>query len=96
MAPVGQEVAGTISEVSRKFGISRPTIYEARNAACEVLSECFERAESAYRAVRVEVDEGQLEHAVVALRVLAPNAMRPIAELLPFLYPGIWLCYGNI
>lgn len=48
------------------------------------------------RVVRVEVDEAQLERAVVALRVIAPNAIRPIEELLPILYPGIRLCYGKI
>ncbi len=96
MAAAGQEVHGTISEVSREFGISRPTVYEARSAACEVLRGHFEKQESAYRAVRVEVDEAQLERAVVALRVMAPNAIRPIEELLPILYPGVRASYGKI
>ncbi len=73
IALAGQEVHGTISEISREFGISRPTVYEARNTADEVLREHFEKEESGYRAVRVEVDEAQLERTVVALRVMAPN-----------------------
>ena len=96
MAAAGQEVYGAISEVSREFGISRPTVYKARDTACEVLRGHFEQEESAYRAVRVEVDEAQLERAVVALRVMAPNAIRPIEELLPILYPGVRASYGKL
>ncbi len=96
MAAAGQEVHGTITDVSREFGISRPTVYEARSTACEVLNEHFEKEQSAYRAVRIEVDEAQLERAVVALRVMAPNAIRPIEELLPMLYPGVRVSYGKI
>ena len=43
LALAGQEVHGTVSELSRRFAISRPTVYEAREAACEVLSEHFEQ-----------------------------------------------------
>jgi len=96
MALAGQEAHGTISEVSREFGLSRPTVYEARNTAGEMLREHFEKAESAYRVVRVEVDDAQLERAVVALRVEGPNAIRPIEELLPILYPGVRVSYGKI
>jgi hypothetical protein len=46
--------------------------------------------------VRVEVDEAQLARAVVALRVMAPNAIRPIEELLPILYPGVRVSYGKV
>jgi len=53
MALAGQEVHGTVSEVSRAFGISRPTVYEARSTACEVLRGHFEKEACAYRAVRV-------------------------------------------
>ena len=37
----------------------------------------------------MRVDDAQLHRAVVALRVLAPNAIRPIEALLPVLYPGV-------
>ncbi|MDJ0892636.1 MAG: hypothetical protein QNK18_15770, partial [Gammaproteobacteria bacterium] len=43
----------------------------------------------------VEVDEAQLERAVVALRVEGVNAIRPIEGLLPILYPGVRLSYGR-
>jgi hypothetical protein len=96
MALAGQEVHGTISELSREFGLSRPTVYEVRDAAGEVLRAHFEQEESAYRAVRVEVDEAQLKRAVVALRVVGPNAIRSIEDLLPMVYPGVRISYGKI
>ena len=37
-----------------------------------------------------------LRRAVVALRVLAPNAIRPIEDLVPLLYPGVKVSYGTI
>ena len=46
-ALAGQGVHGTMSALSEEFGISRPTLYEARVAACETLEEHFEKAESA-------------------------------------------------
>ena len=33
---------------------------------------------------------------MVALRVLAPNALRPIEDLVPLLYPGVKVSYGTI
>jgi hypothetical protein len=92
----GQEVHGTISAVSREFGLSRPTVYDVRDTAGEVLREHFEPAESAYQTVRVEVDQAQLERAVIALRVVGPNAIRPIEDLLPIVYPGVRVSYGTI
>ena len=93
LALAGQEVHGTISELSRRFDISRPTVYEAREAACEVLSEHFE---AHHQVVQVAVDEAQLQRTIVALRVMAPNAIRPIEELLPIVYPGVKLSYGKV
>ena len=78
LALAGQEAHGTVSELSRQFNISRPTVYEARGVAGEVLSEHFEKDEGQHRAGRVAVDEAQLRRTIVALRVMAPNAIRPI------------------
>ena len=44
----------------------------------------------------VRVDDAQLRRALVALRVMAPNALRPIEDLLPVLYPGVKVSYGKI
>ena len=32
----------------------------------------------------------------MALRVLVPNALRPIEDLVPLLYPGVKVSYGTI
>ena len=50
----------------------------------------------------MRVDDAQLRRAVPlaararALRVLAPNAIRPIEDLVPLLYPGVKVSYGTI
>ena len=41
-ALAGQEALGGIAALSREFGISRPTIYAAKEVASEVLREHFE------------------------------------------------------
>ena len=89
-----QEASGGIAALSREFGISRPTIYAAKEVASEVLREHFEATGS--DRVCVGVDEAQLRRAVVALRVVSPNALRPIEDLLPILYPGVRRSYGLI
>ena len=96
LALAGQDSHGTVSALSREYAISRPTVYQARKAAVQVLTEHFTQEDGGGRTVRVEVDEAQLHRAVVALRAMAPNAIRPIEELLPILYPGVRLSYGTI
>ena len=44
----------------------------------------------------IRVDDAQRRRAVVTLRVLAPNALRPIEDLAPVLYPGVKVSYGTI
>jgi transposase-like protein len=87
----GESIAG----ISRTFGVSRPTVYAAKAAAQRVLEEHFEDLEAG-GSVSVKVDLAQIRRAVVALRIVAPNAIRPIEDLLPILYPGTRLSYGSI
>jgi len=87
----GESIAG----ISRAFGVSRPTVYAVKATAQCVLEEHFEDLESG-GSVSVKVDLAQLRRAVVALRIMAPNAIRPIEDLLPILYPGTRLSYGSI
>ena len=56
--------------------------------AQSVLRTHFEAPLLGGAGVDVRVDDAQLRRAVVALRVVAPNAIRPIEDLLPVLYPG--------
>lgn len=46
--------------------------------------------------VWVKIDKAQLRLAVVALRVMSPNALRPLEDLIPIIYPGAQLSYGII
>jgi len=95
-ALAGQDVHGTMSALSDEFGISRPTLYETRMVACEVLEEHFEKDEPAHRVVRVAVDEAHVRRSVVALRVMGVNSLRAIEGLLPVLFPGVRWSYGKI
>ena len=71
-------------------------MYAVGAAAESVLRSHFEAPLLQGAAVDVRVDDAQLRRAVVALRVLAPNAIRPIEDLVPLLYPGVKVSYGTI
>lgn len=91
---LGRQEHGVISALSREYGVSRPTVYEAGASAEAVLEHHFHPG--ALETVTVTVDEAQLRRAVVALRVVAPNSIRAIEELIPLLYPSQRLSYGKI
>jgi hypothetical protein len=87
---------GAVSHLAETFEVSRPTVYAARDTAAELLGQHFDSEEPPGQQKVVVVDEAQLRRAIVALRVKAPNALRPIEELLPILYPGLRVSYGKI
>ncbi len=91
-----QEEHGAKTALSEAYGISRPTVYAAGATAGEVLKEHFEASSLGGSVVNVRVDEAQLHRTLVALRVMAPNAIRPIEDLLPIIYPGVRVSYGKI
>jgi hypothetical protein len=93
-ALAGQAEYGTIVDLSRLFGVSRPTVYAAGATANNVLTQYFEEAETGERTVLV--DARQLERAIGALRVVSPNSIRAIEDLLPILYPGVRMSFGKI
>jgi hypothetical protein len=70
-------------------------VYAAKGAALEVLREHFEEPESD-PTVWVKIDPAQVRRTVVALRVMAPNALRPIEDMIPIIYPGVRLSYGKV
>ena len=86
-ALAGQEDCGGIAGLSRSSGVSRPTVYAAKGAALEVLREHFEEPESD-PTVWVKVDSAQVRRTVVALRVMAPNALRPIEDIFRLYIPA--------
>ena len=104
-AVAGQHAHGSKTALSETYEISRPTVYAVGAAAQSVLRSHFETPLLQGAAVDVRVDDAQLRRAVplaararlvVALRVLAPNAIRPIEDLVPLLYPGVKVSYGTI
>ena len=104
-AVAGQHAHGSKTALSEAYEISRPTVYAAGATAESVLRTHFEAPLLQGAAVDVRVDDAQLRRAVplaarvrlvVALRVLAPNALRPIEDLVPLLYPGVKVSYGTI
>ena len=104
-AVAGQHAYGSKTALSETYEISRPTVYAVGAAAESVLRSHFESPLLQGAAVDVRVDDAQLRRAVplaartrlvVALRVLAPNAIRPIEDLVPLLYPGVKVSYGTI
>ena len=95
-AVAGQHAHGSKTALSETYEISRPTVYAVGAAAESVLRSHFETPLLQGAAVEVRVDDAQLHRAVVALRVLAPNAIRPIEDLVPLLYPGVKVSYGTI
>ena len=104
-AVAGQHAHGSKTALSETYEISRPTVYAAGATAESVLRAHFESPLLQGAAVDVRVDDAQLRRAVplaararlvVALRVLAPNAIRPIEDLVPLLYPGVKVSYGTI
>lgn len=85
---------GAITALSREFGVSRPTVYTAALTAEQVLEQHFTQASHGRGCL--EVDQAQLQRAIIALRVVAPNSLRALEELIPLLYPGQRLSYGKI
>jgi hypothetical protein len=88
---------GSISALASQFEVSRPTIYDVRQTTSDVLERHFDSSVSTNGVQHVVVvDEAQLRRAVVALRTEGPNALRPIENLIPILYPGLSVSYGKI
>ncbi len=88
---------GSVSHLSERFEVSRPTIYDVKQTTSDLLERHFDGTDET-AGVRhvVIVDEAQLRRAIVALRMEGPNALRPIENLIPILYPGLRVSYGKI
>ncbi len=86
---------GDLTQLACDFGVSRPTVYAAADAAHRALHVHFARAEGR-DSIWLRVDRAQLERAIVGLRAVAPNSIRDIEELIPIIYPGVHRSYGSI
>lgn len=85
---------GSKTELARYYRVSRPTVYSAAETAGRVLGRHFCQPESG--GVCVIADKKQIDRAIASLRVVAPNSIRAIEDLLPILYPGVRVSYGKI
>jgi hypothetical protein len=69
-------------------------VYGAAQAAEDVLTQYFDASFTGDQSV--VVDERQLERMVIGLRIVAPNSIRAIEDLIPVVYPGVHVSYGKI
>jgi hypothetical protein len=87
---------GVVTELAEAFGVSRPTVYSARQEGLEAPVGCFDAEVSGQQHASVLVDDAQLARAIVGLRVAGVNSLRAIETLLPVLYLGLHVSYGKI
>lgn len=86
---------GAISELADEYGVSRNTVYDVQDKTQRVLERHIVGGD-AESGLWVQVDRMQIVRAITALRVVAPNSLRNIEELIPILYPGLRMSYGSI
>jgi hypothetical protein len=95
-AAAGQGEYGAVSELAMVFGVSRATVHDVQKRARAMLVAELDPEGDAALGAWILVDRRQVERAVVALRVVAPNSVRSIEDLLPILYPGVAPSYGAV
>ena len=93
-AIAGQGRWGAVTEAAAAFGVSRDTVYSAREQGMQALSRHF--GAGSRGVVNVPVRRAQLDRTIVALRVTAPTSIRAIERALPLIYPGVSASYGYI
>ena len=93
-ALAGQGTYGAVTDLAQTFEVSRPTVYSAGQTADDVLTQYFSACEAGERSVIV--DERQLERTIVGLRIVAPDSIRAIENLIPIVYPDMHVSYGKI
>jgi hypothetical protein len=87
---------GAIVDLSRMYGVSRPTVYAHARTAQAALVETFTpRGNEAKPLVTVAVGKAQLHRAVIAARVEAPASIRDVQALVKSFY-GLHVGYGTI
>ena len=87
---------GAMSDLSREFDVSRPTLYEARETTTAVLEAHFKKSESESTPIHVVVDEAQLRRAIAGLRIMSPTSLRSIEDIVQIIYPGANPSFGKV
>jgi hypothetical protein len=95
-AVVWQGEHGIVTELADEYGVSRPTVYSARDQAYEALVAQFDARMRKERLGSFMVARRQLERAVLGLRVMGINSIRAIEGLIPVLHPGVSASYGMV
>ncbi|MCP3962676.1 MAG: hypothetical protein GY719_32960 [bacterium] len=87
---------GAVTDLARERGVRRQRVYDIRERAHAALEAEFTLASPELRgSFPLTVAPGDMERAVVALRVVTPASMRDIVEVLPVLY-GVRWSYGKV
>lgn len=87
---------GRVMDLSRDFGLSRPTLYSLGEEMRRLLEEQFKPQLFEPGVLWVRVDQRQVERATIGLRTVGPNSIPIIHELLPIVYPGLQVSYGTL
>ena len=90
-----QQEYGAVTDIARRFGVSRPTVYGKASRAREALVEVFEPNKDGRLLATVKVDEAQLRRAIISAYVEGPNSVRDDQALVEAFY-GLHVGYGKV
>lgn len=85
---------GAISELANTYEVSRNTIYDVLDKTQDILEQ--QVLQETTTQFWVPVEQQQIARAITGLRVVGPNSLRDIEDLIPIIYPGLKLSYGSI
>lgn len=86
---------GAVSELADQYGVSRNTVYDVLDKTQNILEQQVLQKDAS-PVLWVPVDQNQIARAITGLRVVGPNSLRDIEDLIPILYPGCKMSYGSI
>ncbi len=86
---------GTVSYLADEYGVSRNTVYDVQDKTKNILEQLVLQ-EDASPVLWVPVDHNQITRAIAGMRVIAPDSLRDVEELIPIIYPGLKISYGSI
>ena len=86
---------GTVSYLADEYGVSRNTVYDVLDKTQNILEQQVLQ-EDASPVLWVPVDHNQITRAIAGMRVVAPDSLRDVEELIPIIYPGLKMSYGSI
>ncbi|MCP3920401.1 MAG: hypothetical protein GY711_33150, partial [bacterium] len=91
----GQGQYGVVSQLAREHSVTRQQVYRVGEQARAALEAAFSVPAGGPPLASIELNEADIERAIVALRVVTPASIRDIEDVLPELF-GIHWSYGKI